>query len=329
MSKNPFQFSLEIRPRWMMITGLAIAPGFIMSLLTLNPMWLVSSFLSAAGVLPYSSSHSSRKFALLNIVIICSMAYIIKGLFLNHHWIMLLTILVVMALIMGFVDNEDPHYRSLSTWLIIGSVYGGAKLNEVVFSYPQLMIVIALAVLGVVLVLIFIRPDVYPKKPTFISYHHPSFIFNFKYVLPVIITTSLWYAYNIQDPEWFIWSSLTVVFTQFDTMFLKYQHRIIGVSFGVLAGILVSMLLPHSLVITYICFIGTMFSLRSLKDYLPAHVMRCFIVVVFAGNVEHQSVEAAIWRFSNVIIGGTIGFLCTLALMKLHLYLIKRSLKNS
>lgn len=323
MINNPFHFTLELRPRWMRITALTILPGFLTSLILHHPQWLVASFLAMAGILPYSTTHSSRSLAFLNIVVICLLAYVVKGLFIHQQWLLLMGLLVIMAIVLGYIDNSNPHFRNLSTWMIIGCVYGGVKLNEAGVSWQLFTQILLLAIASVVLVLLVIKVDELPPEPKFIGLRHPQFIFTFKYVLPIIITTTLWSRLHIQDPEWFIWSSLTVVLTQYDTLYTKYLQRIAGVAIGAGAGVAVSLFLPHSIIVTYGCFLLTSFSLRSFKDYLPAHILRCFVVVVFAGNVAHDSVDAAFWRFSNVIAGGTIGFICTLLLMKFQLLLVR------
>jgi uncharacterized membrane protein YccC len=327
--KNPLKFSLHIKPRWVYITALTISPGLFVSLVMHNPQWLVASFLAMAGILPYSTTHSSRTLAFLNIVVICLLAYLVKGLFFHQQWALLMGLLVIMAIVLGYIDNTNSHFRSLSTWMIIGCVYGGVKLNEAGVSGLLFIQILLIAIISVSLVLILVPADELPPEPKFIGMRHPQFIFSFKYVLPIIITTFLWNKLNVQDPEWFIWSSLTVVLTQYDNLFLKYMHRIIGVTIGAGAGMLISLILPHSILVTYLCFLLTSFSLRSFKDYLPAHILRCFVVVVFAGNVAHHSLDAAFWRFSNVILGGTIGFLCTILLLKLQSYLVLRQAAKS
>lgn len=323
MSKNPFHFTLELCPRWIYITALTIIPGLLASLLLHNPQWLVASFLAMAGILPYSTTHSSRALAFLNIVVICLLAYVVKGLFAQQQWLLLMGLLIIMAMVLGYIDNSNPHFRSLSSWMIIGCVYGGVKLNEAGVTGLLFLQVFILAVVSVVLVLVLVRIDELPLEPKFIGLRHPQFVFSFKYVLPIAITTILWAKLRIHDPEWFIWSSLTVVLTQYDILYTKYIQRITGVAIGAGCGIVASLLLPHSIIITYISFLLTSFSLRSFKDYLPAHILRCFVVVVFAGNVAHNSLDAAFWRFSNVIAGGTIGFICTLLLMRLQLLLTR------
>jgi uncharacterized membrane protein YccC len=143
----------------------------------------------------------------------------------------------------------------------------------------------------------------------------PGFVFNFKYILPVTIAVLIWHIFDLQEPQWIFWSSLSVVYPELDDTILKLKQRSFGVLLGAGGGLIIGLILPNSIIVTYVCFIMIMLSLKMFQDYFPGFLFRCFFVVLYAGNL---SSEIALIRLSNVVIGGLIGALCTLLLIKIY-----------
>jgi hypothetical protein len=320
-SKYPLVFSLELNPRWIVMSLLAIAPGIIYAIWQQNTLWLVAPLLAMCGILPYGGSYRSIWLALLNVILICSLAFLVKYLMELHSLPIMLLFIVCLALFAGFVDSADAQLKSFSSWLIIGSIYGGDRLVEYSLSELDVLKLIMLSFAGIILATIVKSRGLIKLEPKLPRVDEPEFILCFKYVLPMLCTTLLWFKLDLREPQWLIWSSLSVVFLEIDALYLRFQQRSISVILGCSSGLLVSHFLPVSEFITYLSLILLLLSLRGFKDYFPAYFSRCFLVVIYAGN---HSLTIAYERFSNVILGGLIGFICTYCLIKVYELLAAR-----
>lgn len=317
MLNNWVKFNWQIDRNWIKILLCAILPGVTVSIYTQQMLWTVGAFLAACGIIPYLSSYSARWIALFNLLLICALAYVVKDLLILGIWPLTLGFVIVLAGVAGTVDNIHPQLRSLSSWLIIGTIYGGVKLSEYSLSMSDLAGILTLAFLGIVLAISLFKSDAKQVKLKWVDYRDPDFMFNFKYILPIALSGLIWYAYKIKEPEWLLWSSLSVVNTELNLLFEKFRQRIIGATIGVALGLIVGLLLPHSQWVAYICFVMIILSLRGFKDYFTGYFVRSFFVILYAGN---HSLEIALLRSSNVIIGGMVGVLATSALLYVHQY---------
>ncbi len=317
MLNNLVRFNWQIDQSWIKILLCAILPGVMVSIYTGQMFWTVGAFLAACSIIPYMTSYSARWIALLNLLLICALAYVIKYLLILSIWPLTLGFIIILAGVAGILDNIHPQLRSLSSWLIIGTIYGGVRLSEYPLSLSDLLGIIILAFCGIVLAISLFKSKVKQVNIKLVDYRNPDFMFNFKYVLPIALSGLIWYTYKIKEPEWLLWSSLSVVNTELTLLFEKFRHRIIGATIGVGLGLIVGLLLPHSQWVAYICFIMIILSLRGFKDYFTGYFVRSFFVILYAGN---HSLEISLLRSSNVIIGGIIGVLATSALLYVHQY---------
>jgi hypothetical protein len=296
-----------------MILFIAIMPGVIFSIFSGQLFWLTSSFLAVCSILPYLISSKKRLFSLTNAIIIFSLIYLVI-ISLGAGWIYLLILLSVLSLIAGFLDNMDEELHGYTTWLTIGTVYGGEKLAHYHLNLEQWIFMILLTLLGIGCAIFFYSDKIISKSFDSKIASTKKFIFNFRYLFPVVISVLVCHYFNIREPQWMLWSSLSVVYPNFESVLLKMKHRLLGVSIGVSCGLLIGMLLPSSEIVTYICFVMIMLSFGMFEDYAPCFLTRCFFIVLYAGN---DSPEIALTRLSNVIIGGIIGIVCTFLLSKI------------
>jgi uncharacterized membrane protein YccC len=308
------QFSWRLNYSWIKMLLIAIMPGVLISILREEPLWLTSSFIAVCSILPYTMCHNSRFLALANTLLICALIYLVIIAF-KANWLYLLVVLLVLALIAGVVDNMHKDFSHFTKWLIIGTVYGGERLINYQLSLEHVWYLLILTLFSVGLVVFTYTKEMNPVPFKWIHSSDKRFIFNFKYLFPVLISVLILHYFKLKEPQWMFWSSLSVVFPDFEDVKLRVKQRFYGVSIGALTGLLIGFLLPYSQIITYGCFIMIMISFRMFKDYFPGFLFRCFFVVLYAGN---QSVEIALFRLSNVFIGGIIGLICSLILMRIY-----------
>jgi len=305
MKDNPLYFSWSINWRWVIMLSVAVMPGVLTSLITGKLMWLVASFLAVCGVIPYSASHNSRILTLFNSILICIVAYILHWL-LSINWQYFLMATVCLAFATGILDNGHANFRVLSSWIIIGCVYGSIKLGEYPLSTGDFVCIIGLACIGAVMVMVL--PLTHPSvdvRLTLVPLKDKQFLFNFKYIIPSLLAILAWHYFRLEEPEWIIWSALSVTYPEISDVILKFKQRAIAGSAGVACGLIAGLIIPHSLVVTYLCFIFICLSLKMFNDYFPGYLLRSFLAVLYAAN--HGSWQIAVSRISDVIIGGIIG----------------------
>lgn len=307
-----FQLNLRLNGAWIKMISLAIMPGVIISIFTGDFLWLIPSFLATCSLLPYTKSHNSSTLALANALLIFALIYLVT---LSNNWIYLLVLYSVLALIAGTIDNINSDLRAFTAWLMIGTIYGGEHLLHYHLTNEQIIFILALTLFSIELATVFHPRKSTPIKFEWIPLSNKKFIFNFKYLTPMVITLIICHYFNVHEPRWMLWSSLSVVYPELESAILKMKNRFIGVLIGASSGLVVGLLLPNSSIVTYVCFIMTMLSFRMFDDYFIGFLMRCFFVVLYAGN---DSTSIALIRLSNVIIGGLIGMICTYGLVKIY-----------
>ncbi len=316
-----FHFSGSIKWRWIPIISVAILPGIIMSAATGNLVWLLASFLAVSSIIPYVSSHGNKWFTLLNGLLICGIAYALH-LMLLEQWYYFLISITMIAIFMGFMDNAHQELRSLSSWIIIACVYGAVKLGDSSVTVMTLLTMTALATGGVLMVLMIpLKDKTAGINIKFVPIKHERFLFNFKYMLPTLISISACHYLKLSEPEWVIWSSLSVVYPELDAVLLKLRRRIMAGGIGVCAGLAIGLFLPHSILVPYFCFILICLSLQMFRDYFLAYLLRSGCVVIYA--VNQGSMQIAFDRILDVVLGGMIGLVSTYALIYLYRRLYK------
>ena len=136
----------------------------------------------------------------------------------------------------------------------------------------------------------------------------------FVYLLPLFMSLLTWYFLNIQQPQWFIWSALSVAHVKPQQAINKLKKRLTGLSIGVTAGLIFIVLTTpahHSFYILVFSYLGIILSLRAFKHYIIAFAVRCFFIILFANNLY---VLAGSFRIIDVISGGIIGLTGTFLL---------------
>jgi hypothetical protein len=311
-----FHFRGSIKWHWIPIIAAAILPGIAVSALTGNLVWLLASFFAVCSVIPYVSSHGLKWFTLLNGLLICGVAYILH-LMLLEQWYCFLISVTILAIFMGFIDNAHKELSSLSRWIIIACVYGAFKLGDSSITETTLLVMTFLTAAGVVMALMLpLKNKIEMVTIKFIPMKHEMFLFNFKYMLPTLVSISVCHYLKLSEPEWVIWSSLSVVYPELDAVLLKLRRRVMAGGMGVCGGLAIGLVLPHSILVPYFCFIMICLSLMIFRDYFLAFLLRSGCVVIYA--VNQGSMQIAFDRILNVVLGGIIGVVSTYALIYLY-----------
>ena len=138
------------------------------------------------------------------------------------------------------------------------------------------------------------------------------------YFLPLLISMLVWHFSQLAEPQWLLWSSLSVASLSFKKARDKIQKRITGACIGLSLGIIVTLLFDlNNPLIFNLSFIGIIVSLRGLKNYTASFATRCFFIVTFAGaHYLYTSSD----RIMDVFIGGLIGLISSAVLS----YIIQR-----
>jgi hypothetical protein len=308
-----FQYSWHLNFTRIIVLFIAILPGVMFSIFSGQLSWLTSSFLAVCSILPYLISYKKRLFSLTNALIIFSLIYLVT-ISLGFGWIYLLILLSVLSLIAGFLENRDEGLRGYTTWVMIGTVYGGEKLAPYHLNLEQWIFMGILTLIGIGCAIFFYSKKILGKSFNSEVESTKNFIYNFRYLCPVVFSVLICHYFDVREPQWMLWSSLSVVYPNFESVILKMKHRFFGVSIGTSCGLLIGLLLPSSEIVTYICFVMIMLSFGMFEDYALCFLTRCFFVVLYAGN---ESTEIALIRLSNVVIGGIIGIVCMFFLSKI------------
>lgn len=316
-----FYFHGAVLWRWVPIISAAILPSIAVSMLTGNLIWLLASFFAVCSIIPYISSHGIKWFTLLNGLLICGIAYILH-LMLLEHWYYFLISITILAVFMGFIDNAHAELRNLSSWIIIACVYGAVKLSDASITVMTLWAMTGLVASGVIMVLMLpLKDRATLSHIKFVPIKHEQFLFNFKYMLPTLISISVCHYLKLSEPEWVIWSSLSVVYPELEAVLLKFKRRATAGGIGVFSGLAIGLVLPHSILVPYFCFIVICLSLKVFRDYFIAYLVRSGCVVIYA--INQGSIQIAFDRILNVVLGGLIGLLSTYALIYLYRRLYK------
>lgn len=111
---------------------------------------------------------------------------------------------------------------------------------------------------------------------------------------------------HMDNAEWLIWSTASVITTDLYLSRTKLLHRFSGALIGVAIGLCVGVFLPQSELIYSLAILGIMLTLISFKTYFIAFSTRCFFVALAASAIS-KSPHVAFTRVENVFIGGVIG----------------------
>jgi hypothetical protein len=113
---------------------------------------------------------------------------------------------------------------------------------------------------------------------------------------------------GLQNGQWAIWSSASVVTGNAATARQKMDTRAFGAVVGVPIGIVLSFLVPHDAYAYGLATLATLLTLDIFKDYRVQFTSTCAMValaIMLAGDAPGIAAE----RTVNVVLGGAIGVL--------------------
>jgi hypothetical protein len=327
---------------------IAVFPGVCFAMFFHNEIWFLVSFFAACGIIPYGSSHSNKTILLISVTLIFMLS-IITAMLISSHQITFIIFICFAVTAIGFLDTNNKQFKSIGSWFLIGIIYTGFKLHSSIDSISRItMMQVYIASIMSCLPAFLIKEKHTIElnfKLKFRKFDIPDYL---KYLLPIAIVLVLWQTYSFSKPEWLLWSSLSVVSLELSSSSKKMRDRIVGGIIGIALGVAIVSFLPitdynsyaypnrlgflyPSLLATAqfrgaenlnivplairiglpICYIGIIISLRLFKTYIYGFTMRCTLIVLAAGPAWHL---IGIARITNVVIGGTIGYICVLVL---------------
>lgn len=133
----------------------------------------------------------------------------------------------------------------------------------------------------------------------------------------VLAAAALVEAFEMHEPQWVIWSSVSVVTGGRREAVGKLGVRTMGVVVGAPLGLAAGWLLPQTQVVYSLALIALLMTLVAVPRYPLAFTLRCFftgLAAVAAGG----SAAIAESRVENVILGGVIGVLALLVVATLR-----------
>ena len=288
---------------------IAVLPAAVLSFFLQQPIYLLCGLYVSAVIIPHSD-HQSKKlaFAMLVFLFLTTLLLIILLSYSDFYFIFILSIL---AIIIGIIETYNPIFKAMGAYLFIGVIYTSFEMRE----YQSL---ISTALIGqqfflsTLSMLLAFTLD----KPKACHHGYIGFSLNFNpnhslhyavYFLPLLISMFIWHFFQLPDPQWLLWSSLSVASLSFKKSHDKITQRLIGATIGLPLGIIATLLIStHNSFIYNLSFVGIIFSLRGIKDYQTAFMTRCFFIVLFAGShYLHTGGD----RLIDVVIGGCIGLI--------------------
>jgi hypothetical protein len=114
-------------------------------------------------------------------------------------------------------------------------------------------------------------------------------------------------VWRLDQGQWMIWSSASVITGDLTSGRQKLRDRIVGALVGVPAGIGAGIFLPHSAFTYDLTLLVAVLTLVAVRPYVLAFGLRCTCVALALMLAGHSSGMAA-ERASHVILGGLIGF---------------------
>ncbi len=127
----------------------------------------------------------------------------------------------------------------------------------------------------------------------------------------VLLATVLMTWEDASHGEWGIWSAASVVNPTAAQTLEKFGHRALGAIGGVLAGLLIGPLLPHSKTLYVFVVLGVFLTLIVIKRYPAAFATRCFLITI-AAYAAALGIEDGRDRVMNVLTGSAVGLVVTL-----------------
>lgn len=297
---------------------LSITPGMFAAIITHNNIWLLASFFSVSSIMPYQRCYAKPSTSILHLVFTSFISLIASHY--THDPVVFTIFLVILGLILAYVDLHNPELQIGVRWIFISIIYSSFHLSEEKFINIELFIVILLGIFGVVLATKVAQKTLTGYK--FIYHKEPyAFIYYFKYALPLLISSLVFFTFNLKQGQWLIWSSLSVVYLELELSKKRAEDRIKSLSIGVLCGIILTPILPHYFLMQFLYLTAIFLSLRifnQAKNYRLSFGIRCCFIMLYA---NHNFMEVGKYRVLNIVVGAIIGFSTS--------YMITKIAKNS
>lgn len=305
---------------------LVLLPGSLLLLFTNNPLWFICSFFSGCSIMAYGTFFTKKYSVIIFAALMCITSFALLmilegnlslcplcGYDVTSHKVLFSIALVLLALLLGTLEYINPLLSTPIAWFFIGIIYtpfnfyekGFAKYNP---SYLMLIAILLVTMISVWMSLFFspkIKKISTPKKIKF-KYQLQEIIYHGKYAIPLIVALILWNVFSLQKTEWLIWSSLVVVNINARTSWKKVKDRSLAGILGVIAGLLISFLLPNNKFIMFFCYYGIFLTYRTLGHRIFLMVtITCTLLILISNQ---NFLEMGKLRFINIILGAIIGY---------------------
>ncbi|WP_133127512.1 FUSC family protein [Legionella nagasakiensis] len=287
---------------------LALLPGVIASILLHNHHYLLASFYAVCAIIPFGIAHTSKPitYAFSMVLMLCSLI----ACALINHWFLLFLFLAGPTTLFSIYEKEDKSLKTMTSWWIIGVVYGGFHIHQTTeLLWPEYVLIFLLTLLGCFIAL-YSKKSMTWERPAF-TIHKKYLRYYIKYATALFITITILASLHLEEGEWLIWSCFSVLSLDFSKAKTKYQQRLVGVAFGVGLGLLMTKIMPPLPWLEYVYIVCILLSLRLFHSYLYSFATRCFFVVLYAGS-NYQEIGHA--RLTDIALGGAIGILISYAL---------------
>jgi hypothetical protein len=133
----------------------------------------------------------------------------------------------------------------------------------------------------------------------------------------VLVTTAVVEFFGMDQRQWVIWSSVSVITGDRREALGKFGVRTTGVVVGAPAGLFVGWLLPQTQLVYSLALIALLVTLIAIPRYPLAFTLRSFFTGLAAMAAGGAAVIAES-RVENVILGGIIGILSLLLVAALR-----------
>ncbi len=308
----------------MSFAALSLIPIFLCAWLFDNILFLkvglitISLFISA-NRLKYSFLIMTLHYSL--ILIGFSLLY----LFLNTKAIAFVFLCALMAWGCIYLAHFGNKLRTVGNYTFIPAVYLACEIyqnlssqQEWLKSYWQFVKLTPLAWITLALFYVLFRHKLFltTSSTKYKNYPFPDkgepikncWLPSIAIFISVFVSALLATTLSIENPEWLIWSTASVITSEPRASHQKFLQRFLGACLGIILGIGISQLIPHTELIYSLAVLGIMLTLTSFKNYFIGFASRCFFITIAAFAISTSS-HVALIRVENVLLGGIIGLI--------------------
>ena len=295
---------------------ISVLPGIVFAWWSGREYYLIASFFAVCALIPYNKSYFNRYLPFIHLLVIFVVGELMARTLQSAEYWLYALIMGAVGLVCGYFEFNNPKFRKAVSWIMIGIIYSSFKFPHIPASQytpATLVSILLLAAASLALALLVTKPILATTRLKF-SFSSRHILFYLRIVVPVLLAFVVWRIFDIQEAEWLLWSSISVANIELDAAKTKAKHRLLGGAAGIIAGFAVALILPANQLLNYVLFTCMMLTFRVFDKYYIAFTSRCFFIVLYANN--HFMIGCT--RITNVLIGAVIGYLCSLALVKLQ-----------